>query len=395
MARDHSRIRLFLRRALLFAIACVAFTILLEAACEVALRPFAPDDPVGEDLNRLAWEASFTERGLIPANPEPREGYWGSRIQPYRQVPYLHWQLDRRSVEGRFASNESGVQIFGPETAPVRILVLGASVAQGAYASSMESTWIDQLRRRLLVDGCTAVFHVFAAGAWKSDQEAIAWLLHGSELAPTLVIVVNGSNDLTLGAPRVPFGWSAPGAAKEQEPKPFDFSIEWRSLVPDQFKRSAIWKTARAIGGGGSRSKAQPPAHVSGLQERTFRYLGNMSRLASMIGADHVPVIVVLQPTLSLKPNMTGIERRVSSLEGGPQWHEEIRKGYAAMRSGLSEIEERGAIRFVDGSNWLSGQSATTFADICHFTDPAHQIFAERLAPEVLHVLRQGAKRAR
>src|SRR5687767_10855952 len=36
--------------------------------------------PSGQEVNRLAWEASFLERALPVPEGGPRDGYWGSRM---------------------------------------------------------------------------------------------------------------------------------------------------------------------------------------------------------------------------------------------------------------------------------------------------------------------------
>ena len=70
-------------------------TLSLPALCAVGIWGFwrsrRLDLPSGKKLNRAAWEASFTERGLpLPAGP--RDGYWGSRMPAWVKDEDVGWR---------------------------------------------------------------------------------------------------------------------------------------------------------------------------------------------------------------------------------------------------------------------------------------------------------------
>jgi hypothetical protein len=58
------------------------------------------DTKSGEDINRQAWEASFTERGL-PVPPQgPREGYWGDRLAHPTYDEVFGWRPTEQYIPG-------------------------------------------------------------------------------------------------------------------------------------------------------------------------------------------------------------------------------------------------------------------------------------------------------
>ena len=97
----------------------------------------------GPSLNKAAWEATFTERALPVPDGGPREGYGGSRVNPknWSCGGTLYCEREQRAP-GLYEIDARGFQHVsdGPEPRAV-ILVVGGSVAWGAYASGIEETY--------------------------------------------------------------------------------------------------------------------------------------------------------------------------------------------------------------------------------------------------------------
>jgi len=122
--------------------------------------------PSGEKLNRLAWEATFRERGLPVPPGGPRDGFWGARMPPWTPDPELGWREAEAHLPGLVEEDASGVQRLERPDARRHLLILGGSVAWGAYASSLETTYFARLARWLAQRQCPVRITVLAAGAW-------------------------------------------------------------------------------------------------------------------------------------------------------------------------------------------------------------------------------------
>ena len=117
-------------------------------AAWVGYRQFGPL-PSGVPLNRLAWQRAFGERGLALPPNGPREGYWG-RFKPRAIAdPELGWREVLFRLPGRVDIDALGFQVVGEPSAPRHMLIVGGSVAWGAYASSLGKTYFSLIAERL------------------------------------------------------------------------------------------------------------------------------------------------------------------------------------------------------------------------------------------------------
>ena len=140
----------------------------------------------GVELNKRAWQATFDERGLVPSYSGPREGFWGAALTAGEH------DSERIDIEGDVQEIVSG------NGSDVRILILGGSVAMGAYATSEETTYFGQLGRMLEEGGIQAHIRVIANGALTSNDELSHLISTGFDFNPDFVIMLNGLNDLFL-----------------------------------------------------------------------------------------------------------------------------------------------------------------------------------------------------
>jgi lysophospholipase L1-like esterase len=298
-------------------------TLSLPAFCFVGVWAFWHrrhfDLPSGKELNQAAWEASFRERGLAVPRGGPRDGYWGNRMPRRKGLKdpeaEVHWP-------GLVEEDAAGMQRYALPSARVHILVIGGSVAWGAYASGEDETYFAQAAKRLAEAGWPVRFTVLAAGAWTSDNELSALRGYGLGLRPDVVVFLDGLNDL--------------------------------------------------MGKGHSD------------EVRVRRYLDNLHQARDLAEAGKAMVVIALQPTLAVKRNRSPLEDRILELTERAQT---IPAAYARMRAELRGLEDEAGTRFVDCSDALSEERATTFADIWHFADPGHRSLARCLADGLLPVL--------
>lgn len=287
--------------------------------------------PGGQELNQLAWEQSFRERGLPVPPSGPREGYWGARMKPYVKDPVLGWREAEAHLPGEVENDARGFQSAeaGP-TPRQRVLILGGSVAWGAYASSERTVYFDRLAHLLADRGLGVHVDVLAAGAWTSRNELAALEGPGLATRPGLVLFLDGLNDLT------------------QQRK-----------IP--------------------------------IEQRLADYLRRMGEARRLLGPRRIPVVFALQPFVLEKRHKSRIERRLlelsldASLPGTA-----VAAVWPRFRSGLMGLADGREARFLDCSGIMDDATATSFTDLWHFADPVHERLARCLASGLEPLLRRG-----
>ena len=280
--------------------------------------------PSGEALNRMAWEANFTERGLRVPRGGPRDGYWGAGMPGQVKDAEIGWHEPEVHIPGIVEEDASGVQRLETPNARAHLLILGGSVAWGAYASSIETTYFARVARALNAAGHPVNISILAAGAWTSDNELKALRSRGLDLSPDVVLIFDGLNDLTLG-----------NASED---------------------------------------------------ERVTAYLSRMREARDLVGGRGARLVMALQPMM-LNKRRSAIEERVLTLSLDATGQTRVRNGYARMKTGLEALAQADGVSFVDCSGVFDAERATTFTDLWHFPDPGHALLADRLAPALLEIL--------
>ncbi len=277
----------------------------------------------GLELNRVAWEATYTERGQPVPPVGPREGYWGERTRPQKR-PCGDLEACERTqtipllvtIDGRgFQHVGAGADAFP------RLLFVGSSVAFGAYSSTLEKSYFAELHRRLKAELPDLGISVHASNGSVGLEDFETYALRGGEVEPDMVVFLNGLNDLT----------NRPG----QRPK-------------------------------------------EGLR----RYRRSV-RLAAQLGRlQGVRVAFVIQPFLGGKVHKTPLERRILDLTI-EEYEEQLNPWYRGLALETEKLAAQGGADFFDYSDLLAGEEHTTFADQWHFSDFGHAILAEALARDL------------
>jgi len=329
----------------------------LSLAAFAWYRGWPDPTSLGKDLNRSAWESSFTERGLpVPASG-PRDGYWGARIGPKVADPRLGWHEPAVSIPGLMDIDARGWQRYvSAAESKSGVVIFGGSVAFGTYASSISTTYFHVLGTELERRSTPADVTVVAGGAWKAIQEIRALAVYGDELKPDVIVFLNGLNDLTNGASsRTLFG---------QRVATLDGS-EWT-----------------------------PEYHAHDYDQRVADYLMIMGRAAELGAKLGSEMLIVLQPSLAERAGRTRIEELL--LAGSLKHHDSgdaLTRSYEAMRRSLRERAASGGFHFLDCSHIFDQERATTFTDLWHFSDIGHAILGRTMAREIAIMLESRSRR--
>ncbi len=287
----------------------------------------------GIELNRAAWEATYTERGQ-PAPPVgPREGYWAERIRPQK---YPCGDLDAcertQSIPLLVTIDGRGFQHVGAglEAFP-RLLFVGGSVAFGAYSSTIETSYFSVLLRQLTAEFPGLGISILARNGSVGREDFESYALRGAEVRPDMVVFLNGLNDLM----------NRPGKS---------------------------------------------PSEGLRKYRRSLRLAAQLGRLQGL------PMVFAIQPFLGGKVHKTEIERRLLELTSD-DYENQINPWYRRLAFEARQLAKReGAVAFLDYSDLLAQEEKTTFADQWHFSDFGHTILAGALARDLAPLLRQAVQ---
>jgi len=277
----------------------------------------------GEDLVDFVWKQGY------------RENYPDSNVDVSRVHSFA------KDVNGISYSNTCGSR----NDNPLDVLVIGASVAEGAHASLIAKTWwnlaADQLSE---LSGKTICIGVFAVGGIRSDSELNnfrKFLLFNK--APKVLIVVHGQNDII-------------NETLNLESKPVGAGKDFRE------------KSRKAV-------------------ERAIVYSEGIRSLAAEYG---VSTYEVVPPSALDKVPLTSLEKSILVGYAGEDlydWslparmlnHEFDR--FASARVLSDHLHQR--FIFLDLRNIFNAVPTTLFADIWHFGDKGHELLAHYVSSAV------------
>ncbi len=310
------------------------------------------DQEAGRAFNEAAWEASYAERGLPIPPGGPREGYWAARLNEKIYDPVLVWRHAEQDIPSLVSIDANGFQYARAKGGePLKLMILGGSVAFGAYASDEAHTYYARLRDMLAERGVPVDITVVAAGAWKTVQSTAAFRKHYDAVRPDMVIFFNGLNSLTVGS------------------------------------------NAETLYGQPTITEGGELVLIENTQDydaRAEKYIEMMSGARAFARSAGIALTVVLQPAPFEKRIRSQLEESIFTEYRkiyGPG--ENLRTGYQTMREamdGLAQASSR--THFLDLSRVFNEETATTFADMWHFSDPGHEIVAEAMADFLEPILR-------
>jgi hypothetical protein len=304
----------------------------------------ATSEERGQELNVRAWNAIFLDRGLTVPDNGPRDGFQGSRLHKKRHHSLLGWVEREQRLEGMLDVDNQGMQHWRSVAEPVAsILIVGASVAFGVQASCEDKTYYAVAGRKLESIGCPIDISILAACAWKSDQERLALMLKEYDGPFRIVVFLDGLNELTAGR-----------------------------TARDRFAMGRAF---------------QP--HALDFEARVKRYLGNMAACAKRCAKMKSQFLIVLQPTLFERSNLTDIdvELLAATFHGSLKDMQPFGESYRAMCEGLHVLAEQPHVHFLNASRLFDDEPATTFSDVWHFSDPGQELLGTVLAEKIYEML--------
>lgn len=280
--------------------------------------------PAGVLLHRQAWTAAYEERGL-PVPDGPGDGWWSFGLPEPVPDRATRRRAARVDLGPRVVVDGRGMRHAASPAAPprARVLVVGGSVAFGVAASLEARTYFAELARRLGERGHPVVVDVLAAGGWTSDEELAGLRDRGLEPRPDVVVLLDGLNDVLLGA--------GDGPARVRA------YLERARAMRD----AAVAAGARVV----------------------------LARQPCLLGKRRSPLearIAAATPDLAL------LEREWPS----------VAAGLAALAA-----EAPATTIFADTSGCFDGEEPTTFCDVWHFPDPGQALLAEALADALAPLL--------
>lgn len=236
----------------------------------------------------------------------------------------------------------------------VRVFLTGGSNAFGAGAPSLARTVSGYLGAALGRDVETITA---ANAAWTSTHERILIENRLSELAPSVVIALTGTNDVY---------WGHRGE-----------DVLWMETNAELAFREAI---ERARGGPAPVRAERPPIATDVVALR----LAKNARLAARALAPSAVYVLALQPTLATtKKRLSATERDIAArIPPGERAYFE--RAYAELRVAVRRLEDEG-VRFVDLSGVFDALDETTeiFFDPYHWADRGNELVAGELAKHV------------
>jgi lysophospholipase L1-like esterase len=316
-------------REVIFKLIIVLATMTLLSFSPLLIKPIAKLKGMG--LNSRAWRATFAERHLPVPPGGPREGYWGSRIHYYPRDPEIGALFPETHFPG-LEVDKNGRQYASSDPHPnIRILIIGGSVAFGAYASRDKQTYFHKLALRLGRLHHRVKIIIQATGGWTSANELAAFKKLGLPLHPDYVMILDGMNDLML----------------ERD-------------IPEEL--------------------------------RVSEYLERMREIRDLALAHGIKVIFVPQPFLPEKDVKSALEVIILSESYYPM--DKLVAAWARLRQGVNALAIPGKAYVVDCSDIFDDVHRTIFTDIFHFTDIGQARLARILAQGLDPILNDGVAKA-
>ena len=308
----------------------------------------------GKAANQKAWREAQSHSD--PNDPDaefvdPREGIWHALVTKASH-PLYGWHEAATLRPGFLEVDSKGYQFYrsslntGAPIKPKRMLIVGASVAFGTYASRIETTYFHLLGRGLEARQTPFDIDIFAARAWKSSQEIEALKQAIKEQHYDVVLILDGLNDVICGTT---------AEARYGE----------KVAIPD----GSAWEVQ---------------SHLHDYEKRVRLYLRNIQQASELCKAAKSRCVIALQPPLFEKTPRSRTEEDILLESLRPHKSlQAVKECYQSIRTGLVAQAQAGSIQFIDVSRIYDGESRTVFADIWHFADFGHRRLAEQLAAKI------------
>ena len=263
--------------------------------------------------------------------------------------------------------------------------VLGGSVAQGFSADEKSDTWHARLEGLLRSKMRRQDVYVFnaAMGGFVSFQEKLAYHLASAPRRASLVLIVNGYNDVTI-----------PANSGVRPGDPFQLGLRYSQLFNDGF----IWWLARYSAIAHTVLQNEFNRHVADFRRRLEQddalferhaaaiadiYIDSMDQVLDICRARGQACLVAVQPARSLTAEHLGT--RVDDILS----QKRIARLYGVLLGRVAASPHRD--RFIDLTHVFDkGEKLQLFADSVHPNYAGQQVLANALLAPTLAALRSS-----
>jgi lysophospholipase L1-like esterase len=397
----------------------------------------------GAEIDRFQGESpAVTDYRLhwLDAGGQPIDGLPNRGRLAAKRSDLLGYRLVANQTKGPIAINAQGFRNSEPiePTKPkdqLRIVVLGGSMAFGQLSSSNTTTFSNSLEQRLnqqveeqrrnptkfrpdvlpyFADDLVkaeALPPKIRSGQYKVINAAVPGYSAANELAqlvqllayqPDWVIVVDGYGDLLLpetqqaAAPPVQ-GLLAHSLNHWLGAMQQDIGHRLGQLYLVKVPQYWLFKPQNQLHWSiplvdGSLASQLPDAKT--LEPRLGRYRQSLDRMAQILTAAKVPVILALQPEVSQRPEaQRGTTEKAIVQQLGRGYVDRIGPAYGRLSAIHRDLKGRyGGLTTIDLNQGLAKQSGEAFVDPIHLTDAANGTVAAQIYDQLAPALQVQSK---
>lgn len=269
-----------------------------------------------------------------------------------------------------------------------RIIVLGGSaVFQG---SPREVSIVGSLEKALQTQGNVRVYN-WGIYSTVSGQELATILFRAVDFQPDMIVVYDGSNDLTEPyffdpRPGYPFDYMATEGSRRIIEGDFGlFDIAAVLLRPTQLGYTLFQFEIEEQITRRSQLEAEIGSKEAWREAIVSQYTANLSKMCMVSQAFEVEFVAFLQPMIFFKETLSGNE---PNLLGPDDYQNHTRQTYEMARAEFQNLSQQNpACIFRDVSRILSADTQPLFVDPVHLNDEGYTIIGRRLADILMPII--------
>jgi len=277
-----------------------------------------------------------------------------------------------------------------------RIMVTGGSAAFGFLATANEQVFTQRLETALQTLGGERVEVINAAAPGFTSRQELSLLVNRLlDYEPDLVLSLSGFNDFSRSSQLRDADLALDGVERLTAGV-FTHLGSWGQEQGDAlFASLFVIKGLRywylkpgelAPAQGPYRPQSLLPLDASEMRRRAARYETSLQRMADLLAAQDVPLVVAVQPTLynraypRLGPNEVAFARWYEGRD--PAFPGLVQAGYPLFAQAAQRVAgEHPQMVWVDLTRMFDGVADEVFLDYVHFNDQGHEILTQQLLP--------------
>jgi hypothetical protein len=353
------------------------------------------------DYTKDFWGPHLQDNLLKPParliGPRAYEHYL--RVDYYTLFPFTMFHFQRNYRSAIVNTNNLGfrareLSYYEQDPRP-KILILGGSAVFGTNLTSDDKTISAQLELYLQRHGKDVACINLAMGGYTSEQEMINLSRIGVRLKPSMVIAIDGYNDVVHYARHRDLPNLFPRLADlfyKGIPPNVPPANYFRALVKHWGRHSSFFCLAGALSAKPSSPYAPDPytpiidpcvlfPHRSDQQAIIDNFINSHSVMFDLCKSRNIKYIVGLQPVCGiwLEPRWDG--EKTQSL----QENKEFVSTYTLFDEQLQALAQKEGFPYLNfGKILAKKENKYNFSDVVHLTDMSAQIIAEKLGEIII-----------